>query len=430
MKRKGFTLIELLAVIVVLAIIALIAIPLVLNSIEESKKGAKVNSAYSFIRNLELEIASSMIEDNQSSIIGTNSLAELKEKGLNITLKGENPIEGSVCMYDDNKIAEAKLKYKDNKIIHYANDKAILIEDEDMSLDNCNTLAYFNTIEMSIANQTLDNKKRYVLADLSGITSEALSISKINACSDNGKITEASIEYSNGKKYKYNGSKLTEVEKFEELLCGAYPNGYAVYFDPVNGAKCETYTTSNSNQGVKTGCLKWYAINDEIEAETVNLIADHNVGTFNYSKYSTSYKIDQTKVNNALIPGWDNTFNPRLITGDEIKQITGKSAFSLTSSSDENYYYLDSNSKTQISSSSNKSPYAWLFDYLVGCQNYGCNHTISSGNSLYWTSNSVRGSSTYGVYVIFRDGALKYYGANTGIGGYRPVITVPKSLLK
>ena len=118
-----------------------------------------------------------MIEDNQSSIIGTNSLAELKENGLNITLKGENPSEGSVCMYEANKIAEAKLKYEDNKIVHYVNDKAVLIEDEDMSLDNCNTLAYFNTIEMSIVNQTLASKRRYILEDLAGVVSGSKTLS-------------------------------------------------------------------------------------------------------------------------------------------------------------------------------------------------------------------------------------------------------------
>ena len=40
MKQKGFTLIELLAVIVVLAVIALIATPLVMNAIEDARKGA------------------------------------------------------------------------------------------------------------------------------------------------------------------------------------------------------------------------------------------------------------------------------------------------------------------------------------------------------------------------------------------------------
>ena len=38
--KKGFTLIELLAVIIILASIALISVPLILNVIEDAKKGA------------------------------------------------------------------------------------------------------------------------------------------------------------------------------------------------------------------------------------------------------------------------------------------------------------------------------------------------------------------------------------------------------
>ena len=53
MKKRGFTLIELLAVIVVLAIIALIATPLVLNTIEDARKGSAKSSGYTYIRELE-----------------------------------------------------------------------------------------------------------------------------------------------------------------------------------------------------------------------------------------------------------------------------------------------------------------------------------------------------------------------------------------
>ena len=61
---RGFTLIELLAVIVILAIIALIATPLVLKYIEKSRKESKVDSAYSYVRNLETEIANFSIKNN------------------------------------------------------------------------------------------------------------------------------------------------------------------------------------------------------------------------------------------------------------------------------------------------------------------------------------------------------------------------------
>ena len=55
MKNKhGFTLIELLAVIVVLAIIALIATPIVIRTIENSKRGATIESVSNMVKTAEL----------------------------------------------------------------------------------------------------------------------------------------------------------------------------------------------------------------------------------------------------------------------------------------------------------------------------------------------------------------------------------------
>ena len=56
MNKKGFTLIELLEVIVVLAIIALIATPMVLNTIEEARKGAANSSTYSYISEVKVKV--------------------------------------------------------------------------------------------------------------------------------------------------------------------------------------------------------------------------------------------------------------------------------------------------------------------------------------------------------------------------------------
>lgn len=61
--NKGFTLIELLAVIVILAVIALIATPLVMNTINDAKKGAAKDAAYNYIRAVENEVAVKMISD-------------------------------------------------------------------------------------------------------------------------------------------------------------------------------------------------------------------------------------------------------------------------------------------------------------------------------------------------------------------------------
>ena len=48
LKSNAFTLIELLAIIVILAIIAVITVPIILNIIENSKKGAASDSAYGY----------------------------------------------------------------------------------------------------------------------------------------------------------------------------------------------------------------------------------------------------------------------------------------------------------------------------------------------------------------------------------------------
>ena len=109
MKKKGFTLIELLAVIVILAIIALIATPLVLKYIEKSRKESKVDSAYSFVRNLETEIANFSIKNNGKKY--TTDKENIKELGLNITVKGENPDDGKVCISSVGQVEKGVFQY-------------------------------------------------------------------------------------------------------------------------------------------------------------------------------------------------------------------------------------------------------------------------------------------------------------------------------
>ena len=105
MKKKGFTLIELLAVIVILAIIALISTPLVLKYIEKSRKESKVDSAYSFVRNLETEIANYSIKNKGSKFNKVPKNADYYEltdfeedKKIDTTVKGDKPDNIKVCL--------------------------------------------------------------------------------------------------------------------------------------------------------------------------------------------------------------------------------------------------------------------------------------------------------------------------------------------
>ena len=143
MKQKGFTLIELLAVIVILAIIALIAMPMVLNTIEKSKKGAAVESANGIISAAENKYMSSMMlgeadtrfdfpSDTKLSIKGTrptsgtvlvdqsgNVSATLEISGYCVEKKFEDVspkvIEKDSCTIDDSELLEAE-KYKESTL--------------------------------------------------------------------------------------------------------------------------------------------------------------------------------------------------------------------------------------------------------------------------------------------------------------------------
>ena len=76
MKRKnGFTLIELLAVIVILAVIALIATPIILNVIENAKKGASKNSMYGYVEAVELDSAKVLLKQKKR-LTGTYTTKE------------------------------------------------------------------------------------------------------------------------------------------------------------------------------------------------------------------------------------------------------------------------------------------------------------------------------------------------------------------
>ena len=105
MKRKGFTLIELLAVIVVLAIIALIATPIVMNTIEKSKKGAAERTADNYIDAVETAVATKRLEGN--ILEGTytiNDKGNLEGNGLTepleIEMNGNKPSSGTITIKD------------------------------------------------------------------------------------------------------------------------------------------------------------------------------------------------------------------------------------------------------------------------------------------------------------------------------------------
>ena len=106
-KQKGFTLVELLAVIVILAIIALIAVPIVMNVIEDARKGAAKSSALGYIDATEKTAARNLLDSDKTNDIG---IGKYNVENLTVKVKGEKPTEGCITIATNGVISDYSLK--------------------------------------------------------------------------------------------------------------------------------------------------------------------------------------------------------------------------------------------------------------------------------------------------------------------------------
>ena len=189
-----------------------------------------------------------------------------------------------------------------------------------------------------------------------------------------------------------------------------------VYLDPTNLKNSCNASNSVSGTGIKTGCMKWYIYSEDNNSYT--MILDHNIEK--YMDYSTGMSnLTNQKLN------WDNSLKIRMIQANEIAKITGNTSWSTS----KGWFYLDSNNQTPVANSTNKSKYAWLYDYTYGCEKNGCNIEESENSSGYFTGTEANSNMQY---IITNDGSLRV-GPKSGMMGrgigVRPVITISKSII-
>ena len=142
MKRKNaFTLIELLAVIVVLAIIALIATPIVMNTIEKSKKGAAERSADNYIDAVETTVATKRLDGN--ILEGTytiNDKGNLEGNGLTeplvIEMNGNKPTSGTITIKDGQVTTDSKMTIGDYDVAYNPTSKVYEATEKKVKLKN------------------------------------------------------------------------------------------------------------------------------------------------------------------------------------------------------------------------------------------------------------------------------------------------------
>ncbi|MCM1371126.1 MAG: hypothetical protein NC181_04500, partial [Clostridium sp.] len=242
---------------------------------------------------------------------------------------------------------------------------------------------------------------------------------------------------------------------------GVCENGNYVYFNPTTGTKCTNYTDSQSNTGVKSGCMKWYVFNDTLDSTTVNLLLDHNTSdgvswnsnedyangptlalaqlksdTSNWKGVETP--TNYTYTSESINPDYQFTYTidytgykARLITVEEVADILGIETTAIVGTTT---YNLNKNSTCKEGDTSG-CKYGWLYDRTnSNCTKYGClNNSVNGAGEIYTASAVAEKNQTYAyAYTISYDGFLvckgvKFSGAYPAAG--RPVIEVSKSKL-
>ena len=298
---------------------------------------------------------------------------------------------------------------------------------------------YMDAIEKAIIVNDIDEEEGFPTPDPNGCYNLKELNKKVNIKGTNPKIADAAkvclkegtttrltgVEIDEFT-FAYDGKELTQTKNGtteDTKNYKVYTNGTEIYYNPGTGKKC---TTAVSTPGTKSGCMKWYAFNDDDKSSTVNVILDHNTTAMvEYNSAGDNSEMKEAKI--ALetdTKNWKSDLNPRLIEANEIAKITGHPTFD-ASKTGQSWFYFDSNNQTQKANPSNKSKYAWLFDYTDECTSFGCNKADSSTWG-YWTSTPNKDDSISAWHVDW-DGTLDRENVAYAFYGIRPVITISKS---
>lgn len=184
----------------------------------------------------------------------------------------------------------------------------------------------------------------------------------------------------------------------EECSYTSFDDGDVIYFNPETSSIC-TKGEAVSTQGTKTGCMKWYAYNDNKNEYRLKLILDHNT-TPSCSWNDTGKVVDGSTILTSIFKSdtqtWNKELNPRIISAYEIKKLVS-------------YKFFDG---TFVNTIPITSEYNFLFN--------------NGGN--YWTTSIVTdfdycawGVGTSNVYYRSVDDSTNF--------GVRPVISINKDNL-
>lgn len=456
-NKKGFTLIELLAVIVILAIIALIISPVITDIIKSSREKAAEESVNGYVSSANNAVAISLV-DSTKGISITNE-KYIFETGVDDYTLDKIEISGDIPGYSYlefdtvNKVLKLGNFCMNGYNIDYINGKT--------SISSNNYCKYVDGISININKS--DNKDIFpgdslqLLATVdpsAKVPTWSSSNTSIATVDSNGLVTAVGVGTVTITAKVM--STKSSIDLIVRDLYKQYTDGTPIYYDVTTGKTCLSTETASST-GTKSGCMKFYAFGDTgNRSSTINVILNHNTtsstrwadnvntsgpckesGCAYYQllqdtsswvgvKKQSNYTYTNSSTSYTVTYGDDNA-NARFITANEIATIVGYSGW--TSYSSTNWFFLDSKTQSQVASSSNRSKYAWLYDYTNGCTGYGCNIEDNiSGMYSYWTSDAGTENTTT-AWRIDRSGGLYTQPVNDARFSVRPVVTILKDYL-
>ena len=298
-SKKGFTLIELLAIIVILAVIAVITTPIILNIIENSKKGAAQDSALGYKDAVHKYYASRLsLDSNFQMVDGTyeidsNGYLSDGTNGYEIQVSGKVPSSGYVQI-EKNKVINACIGFDDYAVLLADGNISDTLKGECTSVSEIvasgeeplevGTEYLFPYVSDSDdKEQTLEIvKSGYYKLEVWGAQGGSATHGSYIKTGGYGGYSEGIVYLSRGTKLYINvGGRGTSVEGYGNSVPGGYNGGGLGYSEGAN------YRYSGSGGGathiaLKSGVLS--TLSNDINK--ILIVAGGGAGTWHTGSYS------------------------------------------------------------------------------------------------------------------------------------------------
>ena len=390
-SKKGFTLIEVLAIIVIIAIIAVITVPIVLNVIDNSKKGAVKSSAHGYVDSVnKLYVSKSL--NNPDFEIPNNyyAVSDLKTMGVNIN--GDEPTGNSWIRIVDNEVVKGCLQFGDYSVSISNGIVGNVLKGE------C-----YNFGPTYVSSESTDTHMGIVYLDPTDIGNPCNALLASQNVNQYGKFTNVK----------------TGCMKF-------------YIFDENSNGTVDMILDHNTS-----GDVVYEHSNPNIPKIDAALADDVNGWIGNPRLISAQEIAHIVGADDVDAVGWD--LSKYYHQGNDAFDPADYTSIFYFDGSGNSYSSSDGWGK-RVASDENRSKYAWLYDNTHNCIAYGCNvednnkydlrSPYDSKNNIigYWTGDMVKGMDQAAWAVRF-EGRLYVYETYNLLFGIRPVITVSKSLL-